>query len=1079
MRRGRTSSASGPRPEEQFVEEQSLDPLAYRLHHLNQQGCSSSGGNRHDVDPFDIGSSESDVVEVDVVKMGAVDDVGWGANNNNIDSDYDYDDDFYQEGDGLFVDFGGRTPDQVKARWRQKEVLSTPRFGGGGSQSSHSRWENSTEHSRQSLSTISCKKNDVNDDSAGIDQHGHIPAESKSSMGISSQERSKQLVEQMIAPSPFPSPQRSVGKTSRRAPSISALSTLSSPTEFIALAEIPSKPTTQTVSNLVQVSIVTQTIETQEEECPRLEQLQHMTLEALESELMTIQAQTKTNLEYSWKAAERMRVENSELDKKAEGLKTKLDTAFLTSPPTRRHSDSFQSDDCDNESMKSVEWGESRRRQNRSIDDLPNARMESRSGSCFNSSRSMVDIKNTPWSEQEKDDISDVIDAYTVDLESPTVTVRQRNIRHVRHVENSNSNRSGISSDSGEFGFFCHDISESDMKPNASNNQVDLDQSDSSSDLNDVKSGVYYPPPNTDDDDESVSNPRQALGDNKTIIKVIETDCFGGNASHKPDFKRIPSLDGSIPSEGSSRGGLKRRMVRRPSFMGLFGRNESSKESEVSPSECLDESNYNQSTASTTESILSSNGNIFQVEARSIMIEELEKELIAKGDIVTDLIDKIEGQNEYIDNREVEISRLRAKINDEYNKLTCTQSTLQQSVKELVQWDSAIESRLNQIEGHIQRMKQKESDLRAALTSKELNEANCKIELEQKISRYKEEYNSIQEKSSVSLSKVVDSLGAINFDNNLEQSSKQLFVSLDMQTDKLHKLLLNSDRIATFIALKKHIEEQRERIIIASDNLFRVETDLRGNLIQFKLKEEGNDECTHTTESSLARERMSLERIFFESVLPHLVEARQEHARFVFAALTKVDEFLSWWDHLLAADSMLENCEQLGDAVNISSILEKVLADVTEDLAATQAKIDEEHDLFKRNLLAAGILDQQGCISEKLSTSKESNVESSDYQAELDNLNEQVSSLETSLSDRESVREKYASNIDQLHKQAGADSKANLELLDNIQEQVRILAKKLAMDDDQIASLRQSLREKKERIANLEYDEKKRGILRS
>jgi hypothetical protein len=1109
-RRRTSSSASGNTgkrpPEEQFDEEEekSFDPLSYRLQHLNQQGCSSSSGmNRHDVDPFDVGSSagssssddQSEVMEVGVVKMGAVDDVGWGAKSNNG-SDYYDDDDCYHDEDELFVDFGGRTPDQVRARRRQKEILSTPRFGGGGSsQSSHSRWD-STEHSRQSLSTISCTKNHDNDEPADIGRH-HNHTESSmeiSNEAISPHARSMPLVEQMIAaPSPktTPNTQRSVGKTSRRAPSISTLSTLSSPTDncmrYVTPADIPSsvpppplsykqisrrqsssslskeegvsKAIAQTdKSNLVEVSIVSKTVETQEEKCPRLEQLQQMSVEELEFELMTIQAQSKANLENSWKAAERMRVENSELDRKAEGLKTKLESAFSAGPPVnRRHSDSVKSDDYELDvSIRSMDY----------FTEVHMFRRLSQvmGGEDLKSSRSMANLTTEAWPKEEKDASGDVIAAFTLDLETPAATLRQKNIRHFE-----SSSRSGASSDS-EFGFH-YDISQSDMKsPFTRNNQAGLDQSNSSSDLSGAKSGVYYP--------------RKVLGDNTpTIIKVIETDSFGGNASRKPGFKRGPSLDGdqSPRSASSSGGGLKRRpsmLNRRPSFMGLFRLNDSSKAGSEVSSERLDDSNYNQSTASGTESTSNISGNIFQVEARSIMIEELEKELEEKGDIVTDLIDKIEGQREDIDNCEVDIKKLRSKIDDEYNELTCTQSTLQQSVKEFIRWDSAIESRLDQTEGRRQHMKQKERNLRSMLASKESTEAHRKIELKQQMSRCKEEYNVIQEKSSVSLSMIIDSLRAMNCDNNLEQSSKQLFDSLDTQTDKMYNLLGDSDRIASFYTLKKHIEEQRDRVINAYDSLFHVETDLRGNLIRLKLKEEDCDECAHTTESSLESERSSLERTFAESVLPHLVEAREEHARFVFAAVTKVDEFLSWWDHLLAADSKLEDCEVLADAVNISSILEQVLADVTEDLAATQAKIDEEYDLFKSNLLSAGIQDQQ-CSSKKLSTSKDSNVESRDYQAELDNLNEQVSSLETSLSERQEIRKEYASKLDQLHKEDEADSKANLELLDNIQAQVRILAEKLAMDDDQIASLRQSLREKKELVKGLEHDKKRRDIMHS
>lgn len=1089
-RAGSASGNTGRPPEEQFGGETSFDPLSYRLQHLNQQGCSSGMNRQYADDPFDVGSSsdQSELVEIDVVNMGAVDDFGWGARNNNG-SDYD-DDDCYREEDELFVDFGGRTPDQVRERRHQKEILSTPLFGGGGSsQSSHSRWD-STEHSRHSLSTISCTKNHVKNESADTKQNGrHIHTESSMQISNNAVLHRMPLVEQ-LSPKTTPA-ERSVGKTSRRAPSTSTLSTLSSPTEgcvrCIAPADVPEslppppltykpisrrlsssslsreeglpKAITQTdKSNFADVSIVSQTVEVKEEECPRLEQLQQMSLKELESELMTIQAQSKTNLENSWKAAERMRVENSELDKKADALKAKLDSTFSSGPPvSRRHSDSVKSDDYEvNASVRSID---------NCMEACQGIRLSQvMGGNHLTSSRSMVDLKHAS---------GDIIAAFTLDLESPASTLRQKTSQRFE-----SSIRSGASSDS-EFGFFYHDMSQSEMKPSlppvTSKNQAALDQSDNSSDLSCAKSGVYYPPPKPD----SISNHRQFLNDTATI-EVIETDCFGGNASRKRGFKRRPSLDGdkSTRSVGSSGGGLKRRpsmLVRRPSFMGLFGLNDSSKAGSEVSSERLDDSNYNQSAVSSNESISNVSGNIFQLEARSIMIDELEKELKEKGEIVVDLIDAIEGQKEDINNCEIEISGLRKKIEDKYNELTCTQSTLQQSVKDLIQWDSAIEFRLDQTEGHRQLMKQKEIILRSKLASNELNEANRMIELKQQTSKCKEDYNTIQEKSSVYLSMIIDSLRAINCNNNLEQNSKHLFDSLDVQIDKLHNLLGDFDRIASFSALKKHIEEQRDRVIDAYDNLFHIETNLRGNLIRLKLKEEGSGEYTHTTESSLASERTSLEQTFAESVLPHLVEAREEHARFVSAAVTKVDGYLSWWDHSIAADS-LDDCDEFADAVSISLILEQVLADLREDLAATEARIDEAYDLFRSNLLSAGILDEQGS-SEKLVTSKERNVESRDCHAELDKLNEQVYSLETSLLKRQEVRKEYATNLNKLHKEDEADSKANLELLDSIQAQVRILAEKLAMDDDQIALLRQSLREKKEHVTNLEYEKKRRDIM--
>ncbi len=1075
MKRRGSASVNRP-PEEQLDVEQSLDPLSYRLQHLNQRGCKKGD----DVDPFDVGSvgSFSDDQLEDVYKdnvKGAVDDAGWVTkSNSNNDSEYEEEDDCYQEGDVLFLDFGGRTPEQVTPGRR-----STPRFSGGGSQSTHSHWD-STEHSRRSLSTISCTQNDVSDSLADIERQcvemiskNNAPASHELCMPL----------EQTNAP------RSSGGQTSRRAQSISTLSTLSSPIDKckrdnIASADVRSsslpppplsyKPVSRrSLSNGEEVtkaitqidnstcdkgSMVPQRVKAQKEEkCPRLEQLQQMTLEELKSELMKIQAQSKTNLENSWKAAERMRVENSELAEKAEGLKTKLDIAFKAGPPvSRRHTDSVKYDDYDHDEEMSdvnhVDGREGKLRQNLSDNKLTEPR----------GSVSSCDLKSSaPWPEEEKDDSNDdVIEAFTLDLQSPSGTSGLKNNK--RQVKSSY--RSGVSGNSSEFGFFCLDMSQSAVKsPLASNtdNNRCLDQSDGSDGFSAAKSGVYYPPP--DEEGESVSSRRQMSGDNAATLKAV-----GGKG--KPGFKKKIILDEDQTQNTPSASGNRTRpsmMVRRPSFMGLFGLNDSTRtaESEVS-SDNLDNSNSNQSAAFSIEPLLNPNGNIFQVEARSIMIEELENELKGKGEIVANLTGEIEGQNDEINNCELEITRLRKQIDDEYKELTCTQSVLQQSVKELIQWDSAIESRLDQTEGRRQRLKQQEKDLKARLELEESNVSYCKIELEHQRSRCRDDFKASQEKSSVSLSMVINSLRAMNCDNNLEEISKQLLDSFDTQTDTLHQLLGNSDRAASFMTLKQHIEDQRDIIINASDKLFRSETDLRGNLIRLKLNKEGIDECSHIMESSLASE-------FTESVLTHIVEVREDHARFLFAAVSKVDDYLLWWDNLLDVDSTLKDCEEQGDALHICSILELVLADVTEELAAAQAKIDEAYCLFHSNLLSAGILDEQGV------TDKESNVGMSDYQAELDNLNEQVNVLETSISEHLAIRKDYASTLDQLNDQDEANSKANLELLDNIQAQVKILAKKLATDDDKITSLRQSLREKKGRVADLEYGMKRRDIMQT
>jgi len=455
----------------------------------------------------------------------------------------------------------------------------------------------------------------------------------------------------------------------------------------------------------------------------------------------------------------------------------------------------------------------------------------------------------------------------------------------------------------------------------------------------------------------------------------------------------------------------------------------------------------NQSVASSTDSPLHTYSNIFQVEARAIMIEELQKVLIEKEEDVEDLIDKIEEQKEEAESCEEQTSRLRAKIVDEYNILTCKQSKLQQSVKELLLWDSAVESILDKSEGQRQEFKQRELELRDELASNGNKGMISQIALEQKLGR---EYNTMEEKASASLSKITDDLRSIHtlrLRCDLEEDShdlKQLFDRLDAQTDKLHNLFDETDRREKFISLKRNIEDQLGRIIKAHDRFFELDADLRGLLIGLKLDEESSNDC-NTTESSFLGERRLPEQTFAESVLPHLKEARDETV-FVLDALTKCDRFLSWWNNYSVDD------EELDDAVSVSFMLDGTIGAVTENLGIIEAKIEE----VLRNLISAGI-------------SSSSEAKKSDRLAELDHVNAQVSSLEVCLAARHLLQKEYALKLDELYTQDEVNTKENLELVEIFRGQLNILTKKLSMDDNRIASLRVSLKEKKEQVTKLEY----------
>ena len=992
--------------------EQNFDSLAYRLQHL------SSGINRHSLDPFDVGSdgsSSSDQsefdVEVDVLKIGAVDDVGWGANNGCGDE---------EDSDGLFVDFGERS--------RQKEILSTPRFGGGSSitSSNISRWD-STKHSHHSLSTVESAKIINNDVSSATIQKEQAYTESSNVPTVTYQpvrRRSIPVAEQMISPAPI---------TPKRAQSIasSTLSSLSSPTDQctkpLPLVSTTFKPVSRRLSSSSGSSSrrdednTNKNTNSGNEECPRLEQLQMMSLEELQTELTKIQAQSKANLENSWKAAEHKRVQKSALDDKVEQLRTKLNA-----------NDDFE------DNVQEFQNPLSRR--GRSSGDLVGILSDAvggMGGMGLRPSRSLANLTQDDWAEERGNETfpimpgrgisSDVIAAFTLDLESPSMPSRQNNIQP------RSSNQSVCSADSSEFGLKFDVSAEHDQ------------------------TGMHCIPTKTGNE----SNQLQDFDESATI-KIVEQDILVGSSSSKPEYRRRPSEEGelsttsqgSFPSNNTSSkgpdGGRKRRpsLVRRPSFMSLFGLDSSKAGSDDEATANF--SQDNQSVASSTDSPLHNYGNIFQVEARAIMIEELQKVLIEKEEDVEDLIDEIEEQKEESESCEEQISRLRAKIVDEYNTLTCKQSKLQQSVKELLLWDSAVESILDKSEGQRQEFKRRERELRDELASNGNKGMISQIALEQKLGR---EYNTMEEKAGASLSKIMDDLRSIHtlrLRCDLEEDShnpKLLFDRLDAQTDKLHNLFDETDRREKYISLKRNIEDQLGRIIKAHDRFFELEADLRGLLIGLKLDEESSNDC-NATESSCSGERRLLEQTFAKSVLPYLNEAREE-AMFVVDTLTKCDRLLSWWNPV--------DNEELDDAVSVSFMLDGTLGAVTENIATIQAKIEEEYSTFQRSLISGGI-------------SSSSEAKKSVRLAELDHVNAQVSSLEVCLAARQILQKEYALKLDECHAQDEVNTKENLELVEVFRGQLNILTKKLSMDDNRIASLRGALKEKKEQVTKLECE---------
>ena len=105
-------------------------------------------------------------------------------------------------------------------------------------------------------------------------------------------------------------------------------------------------------------------------------------------------------------------------------------------------------------------------------------------------------------------------------------------------------------------------------------------------------------------------------------------------------------------------------------------------------------------------------------------------------------------------------------------------------------------------------------------------------------------------------------------------------------------------------------------------------------------------------------------------------------------------------------------------------------------------------------------------ISAGISSSSE--AKKSDRLAELDHVNAQVSSLEVCLAARHLLQKEYALKLDELYTQDEVNTKENLELVEIFRGQLNILTKKLS-DDNRIASLRVSLKEKKEQVTKLEY----------
>lgn len=1057
------------------------DPLMHRMQHLVhekqknqqlQQAGSFRGWGNQEKDPFDVWSSSSEDEEYHGSQQ---------KQPSHISCDFGSEDE-------LFRTFGEVTPEK-----RKKRRNSKPSNCDGLNQSitdethycpQHTQAQQQAQHDEHQLRPSYIENVTNNTESSFIHAQKHPSNDANSlsdeSFYSTSQPNDAQDMRciRLLSRSPTPSCSHSVSRhvTNERQKRKSLSSSVQRNVTRI---------------QIYQKSLLTSSFCSQPEDvCPRLQQLIQQSTEELKMELSNMQHHSKINLEKSWAEAERIRVENTKLEDRVLKLKKKLAAAraAVASGETKRQEQDQTPTKCMQKKRASFDGNPSSRpsvvkplRTISGVNDISDVRTvvgvddEFKSNDSGSILRGLKAVRSIPDLSKLGGDFRASFERSGNDLRSPfkmsgdffEVLTNPGDRSTINMIVDGNNSEEDCDDYGGSgtkslcsvsTGFDFDDSSSIEglsFTASAFSSQYGYN-SDSGSE-SEARSGVFYPASGGDEKDQYL----------------------------KPDasqslFRKDNSADGTVTSE-------KKKITRRPSLVVLkFFGNDKTSDNGCDDSDIEDNDEKYKAERHPSSDSNRSECNVFQTEARALMLEDLESELLKVNTATESILTK--GQEDSLNQLKLETQQAETTRREGESKLREKDESLQRDVKEFQSCDGALLTKLETLREVRYSLEVKIQSLTKQSDANVMKDQSLATDVES----YERQYLDIQTNNDSMLARVNASLeGHPSLRGNEAPAVSEEVMSRFEEMSRRERMLIDaltdegSSKI--FVGLAKRFQSSAQRFRDSIHDIESIEADARAFLVRIRLLAESNenDDGTDTTDSSTASERCELERSFVESVLRQLDCAKVCHNNLLIA-ISQNQQVVAYWNRMLstkAIDSLtVAHPTPPRSFVKATATLRRVLAMTKESFATIETALEHEKNTFQSKIQSAGLVSRNSSNETSTSDSCKTSMDKSDERQlkllypkpKRESIDEEISSATKTLSEKKSLAKEYAFTLKSMHTRAEVESKTNLQILEVMQSKIRGLLVRLSEKDALIIELHTLSQATEGRVADLRSEVERR-----
>eukprot|EP00804_Cyclotella_cryptica_P022008 CCRYP_000937-RA/>CCRYP_000937-RA protein AED:0.10 eAED:0.10 QI:0/-1/0/1/-1/1/1/0/1055 len=345
-----------------------------------------------------------------------------------------------------------------------------------------------------------------------------------------------------------------------------------------------------------------------------------------------------------------------------------------------------------------------------------------------------------------------------------------------------------------------------------------------------------------------------------------------------------------------------------------------------------------------------------------------------------------------------------------------------------------------------------------------------------------------------SLDGKLQSIESIGFDiKNTLDKSKCILVFDDVRLDE-DRLLQAKDLVRSDIGRLRileilndslsfrHYYESREKIIANILRMEFLEADLWNQLVNIRLciEQVGDEEGTQTTESSMASERRALERVFIETILPH-IEFAQLTKNTALRFMQDNVKVLKWWNHLIHCMECFKSCHDVTSCVDFIlneptlslqkdvSLLERIIHVTSENLDNIKSDVRQECKSFRSKVERAGLLFNQS--SNEMSLDDKKTFAKSGRALQIDHLqntrNNEILQKREVLSERDKTLKHHAAQLETVYSSAQHEIRAQLQKLEKMHNNVQMFTSKMLEQDSLLSSLKKAHAKKEKKVIRL------------